>query len=615
LLPGLLLSNRQDEQTSGDCALADSLDPAGARTASTTEVHMRISQAMTTRVDCIGPDATVEEAARLMRECDIGAVPVVIDDRPVGIVTDRDIAIRAAAHGRDPSQMSVCEIMTPYVICCSNHDTVESAARVMEKNQVRRLLVLDDDDCLCGILSLGDLAVRTGRDELSEEVLEQVSWPGHARTPARESDVMGGALRGTAIQLVARVSSPRARRMVVGSVGAFAAGAMAMYLLDPQRGRRRRVTIRDKAVRFMHRAQRGLGKTSRYARGQAQGLIAGTRNMFRIDHPDDAVVRERVRSALGRAVSHPGAIVVEARNGVVTLSGLVLAKEVSRLMSRVSRTYGVRQVVNDLDVRPHAGVEPSLQGRGRAPMRERNWSPTTRAAGAALGIGLLLWGLWRRDAVGAAAMIGGTGALGRSISNLPAKRIVGIGAGRRAVDVQKDININAPVETVFDYFVNYENFPHFMSRVCEVRDLGNGRSHWVVKGPAGMHVSWDADLTRFEPNRIIAWRSVPGSIVGNAGVIRFDCNTAGGTRVHIMLSYNPPGGALGHIAAAIFGADPKSELDADLVRLKTMIETGHPAHDAAQPLHRGANRTHSGMGGIQSTTIRRNQFEREIAAV
>jgi uncharacterized membrane protein len=155
-----------------------------------------------------------------------------------------------------------------------------------------------------------------------------------------------------------------------------------------------------------------------------------------------------------------------------------------------------------------------------------------------------------------------------------------MGGGRRAVEVQKTININAPVEQVFEFWRNFENFPRFMSNVRAVRDDGGGRSHWTVAGPAGVPVSWDAEITRLEPDQLIAWKSVPGSAVANAGIIRFD-RVEGGTRIDIKLAYNPPAGAIGHGVAWLFGADPKSEIDADLVRMKTMIETGNPPGDAA----------------------------------
>jgi uncharacterized membrane protein len=158
-------------------------------------------------------------------------------------------------------------------------------------------------------------------------------------------------------------------------------------------------------------------------------------------------------------------------------------------------------------------------------------------------------------------------------TNIELKRLLGLGASHRAVDVQKTITIAAPLEEVFRFFLNVANFPRFMAHLREVRDLGNGRSHWVAAGPAGLRVSWDAVITRSEPNKVLAWQSEPGATVANAGTIRFE-SVAGGTRVDIKLSYNPPGGALGHVVAKLFGADPKSELDDDLVRLKSLIEYG-----------------------------------------
>jgi uncharacterized membrane protein len=86
-------------------------------------------------------------------------------------------------------------------------------------------------------------------------------------------------------------------------------------------------------------------------------------------------------------------------------------------------------------------------------------------------------------------------------------------------------------------------------------------------------VHWDAVVTRMVPNEVIAWRSEPGSPIRNAGFVRFQPET-GGTQVQIRLSYNPPGGAFAAAAARLFGADPKSEMDEDLVRLKSLIETG-----------------------------------------
>ena len=126
-----------------------------------------------------------------------------------------------------------------------------------------------------------------------------------------------------------------------------------------------------------------------------------------------------------------------------------------------------------------------------------------------------------------------------------------------------------------------EYFPYFLSHVREVRDLGGGRSHWVVDGPAGARIEWDAVLTQFIPNEVIAWRSETGAVVQHAGIVRFEPDAEGNTRVHVRLSYTPPAGALGHSVAWLVGADPKRQMDDDLMRMKTFIETGAPPHDAA----------------------------------
>lgn len=203
---------------------------------------------------------------------------------------------------------------------------------------------------------------------------------------------------------------------------------------------------------------------------------------------------------------------------------------------------------------------------------------------------LALYG-WRRDGF-FRTLVGtiGLGALARSVTNMPMKRIVGVGAGHRAVDIQKTINIAAPVEKVFEFWNNFQNFPKFMSNVREVQMQGENRSHWIASGPAGVPVEWDAEITERIPNKTIAWKTVPGATVEHAGIVRFDPNPDGTTRVEIRMSYNPPAGAIGHVVASLFGADPKSEMDADLARMKTLIRNRHP------PARRGGGVIPSSIG-------------------
>jgi uncharacterized membrane protein len=113
--------------------------------------------------------------------------------------------------------------------------------------------------------------------------------------------------------------------------------------------------------------------------------------------------------------------------------------------------------------------------------------------------------------------------------------------------------------------------------------MGDGRSHWVVAGPAGVSFEWDAVTTRLEPNRLLAWRTVSDTAVRREGSIQFEPHN-GGTRLEIRLSYSPPGGTLGHMVARFLGSDPKTELDEDLLRLKSFLEGGKPPRDAVERL-------------------------------
>jgi len=123
-----------------------------------------------------------------------------------------------------------------------------------------------------------------------------------------------------------------------------------------------------------------------------------------------------------------------------------------------------------------------------------------------------------------------------------------------------------------------ENFPRFMEHVRDVRVTGEGQWHWRVAGPAGVEVEWDAEVTRAEPGRLLSWATVETAPVESFGTVRF-VPVDGGTRVDVRLSYNPPLGAVGHAVAALLGADPKQQLDDDLLRLKSLLERGKPSGD------------------------------------
>jgi CBS domain-containing protein len=141
---------------------------------------MQIREIMTREVDVIRPDASVRDAALKMKELDVGAIPVCDGQKLAGLVTDRDITVRAVAEGRDPSEVQVAEVMSADIAYCFEDETIEQAANLMESKQIRRLPILDRNKQLAGIISLGDISVRTEgsrQKDLAAESLEEISEP------------------------------------------------------------------------------------------------------------------------------------------------------------------------------------------------------------------------------------------------------------------------------------------------------------------------------------------------------------------------------------------------------------------------------------------------------
>ena len=137
---------------------------------------MKVSEVMTREVQTVRPDQPVQEAANFMLNADAGSIPVTDGDRLIGMITDRDIAVRGIAKGYGPDT-PVRELMTDDLVIVRIDDTIEDAASKMSEAQVRRLPVIDQDERLCGIVSLGDLS-READDDCASQALEGVSQPG-----------------------------------------------------------------------------------------------------------------------------------------------------------------------------------------------------------------------------------------------------------------------------------------------------------------------------------------------------------------------------------------------------------------------------------------------------
>ena len=135
--------------------------------------------------------------------------------------------------------------------------------------------------------------------------------------------------------------------------------------------------------------------------------------------------------------------------------------------------------------------------------------------------------------------------------------------------------VNSTPEEVYQFWRNFQNLPRFMRHVDSVEELDGGRSHWKVKGPAGMEVEWDATIVADVPNEVITWRTLENADVDHAGAVRFERAAGGrGTIVKVNLEYMPIGGVIGSTVAKLFGEEPEQQLDDDLRRFKQVMEIG-----------------------------------------
>jgi uncharacterized membrane protein/gas vesicle protein len=352
-------------------------------------------------------------------------------------------------------------------------------------------------------------------------------------------------------------------------------GAGAMYLLDPERGARRRSLLRDQGIHASHKVRDQLAGTARDVRNRSAGVAAGLRSHFRQDQASDEIIEERARSAIGRAVSHPSAVTVNVFEGRATLGGHVLADELPELVRRVGRVRGVTEVRNELEMHATAENVLALQGVGhRRPLSliGSESRPVTRLLIGTAGGLLAAQGVRKGGPTGAALSALGAGLLVRAVGFDRARGWAGLNARTHAVEMEKTLAIRAPLEVVWRVWSNFENFPRFMAHVREVRKIDEGHSHWAAVGPGGVSVEWDAIVTDWVPKQFIGWTSLDESPVATTGQVRFRRVSDNQTEIDIRLEYAPPAGVLGHAVASLFGDNPRQAMDEDLGRLKSLLE-------------------------------------------
>jgi uncharacterized membrane protein len=211
------------------------------------------------------------------------------------------------------------------------------------------------------------------------------------------------------------------------------------------------------------------------------------------------------------------------------------------------------------------------------------------------GGALMLFGLSRRSLPGLALAAVGGSLVYRGVSghselyhalglNTAEKRgpATSVPAGH-GVKVEKAVTVaNRSPEELYRFWRNFANLPRFMGFLESVTTESDRHSHWVARAPMGATVSWDLEVFRDEPGRLIAWRSLPGSTIDTAGSVHFDRSPGLGAEVRVSLKVNPPAGKLGAAVAGLFGEDPERLIDESLGRFKQLMEGGAPA-TAARP--------------------------------
>lgn len=240
-----------------------------------------------------------------------------------------------------------------------------------------------------------------------------------------------------------------------------------------------------------------------------------------------------------------------------------------------------------------------------------NVAPVERVLSVFGGGALAVWGIRRRSPAGIAlAAAGGElvrrGATGYSFMyKALGVRTAPLGQGAETtsvpyelgIRVDKAVTVDRPRDEVYRFWRDMTNLPHFTKHLESVAILDGNRSHWVARAPAGRTVEWDAEVYNEKENEMIAWRSLPGADVQNAGSVWFrDAAGGRGTMVNVELQYNPPAGTLGALVAMLWGEEPGQQIQEDLHRFKQIMETGEIATTDGQPA--GAGRSARGEHSI-----------------
>lgn len=367
-------------------------------------------------------------------------------------------------------------------------------------------------------------------------------------------------------------------------------GALASYIFDPDRGKRRRTFVRDKFVHYGKLAQTNLFRAAQDLRYRTRGALLDFKTQFDPGVAPDDVLVARVRSKVGRYVSNPSAINVGAEKGTVILTGDIYQDELENCVDAIQFIPGVKEVQNQMNSYTIESAPPSLQGRRKKrngehlDLFQENWAPSTRLLATAAGVGFTLGSIVAPRAVRIPLIGLGFLTITRAASNRAFAEWLGLRESLKPIHITRTIDIEAPVEKVYAYWENYENFARFMSHIEDVQVLGEGRTHWIARGPAGARVEWDSIVTQSNPHQSIAWRTEGNSKIHMNGLANF-FDHGEHSRLEVHLRYSLPGGIVGRIVSRLFGVEPDQVLSRALISFKSLMEGGKTHVDGNKVLN------------------------------
>jgi len=362
----------------------------------------------------------------------------------------------------------------------------------------------------------------------------------------------------------------------------LAVGALLMYEADPHQGRQRRAQLQNRLSHTRRTVVSGVQQVMKQARERVSGLRREGLQGWKLNQSkpiDDHVLEARIRSKLAREPPALAGVVVLAQHGKVNLSGQIDLECEQKVLEQVAAIPGVTQVSHSWRYTSQDPPMPVASSKGGG----RWW-----VAAAVVIAGLTWVAVRRRQPLGWVTALTGLGWLATS----DARGHLRIADDNpHLIDLEGVVQVAAAPEVVFDVWSHYENFPHFLSHVIEVHDLGPGRTRWILQGTEGVEFVLDVMQSVFERPGRLAWQSESPALADVwAQVVIEACE--GGSLATVHLTWRPAPATGGMPQLMLMGDQARQQFEEDMLRMKQFIERGLPAREPSMHTEIGGSVLH-----------------------